>query len=123
MACRPAEILHTDGAVLIAGDGDQIAVTLARLVDGIGKDLKNRVLAAVQPVGAEDDGRALADAVGAFKQDDALVAVLFCLTFGHAVIFLTLHEILYDKADINLSMWHTVFHDKLQAAAEQSTAV
>ena len=101
MACRPAEILHTDGAVLIAGDGDQIAVTLARLVDGIGKDLKNRVLAAVQPVGAEDDGRALADAVGAFKQDDALVAVLFCLTFGHAAIFLTFHEILYGKADIN----------------------
>ena len=32
-----------------------IAVALPGLVDGVGQDLKHRVLAALQPVGAEDD--------------------------------------------------------------------
>ena len=50
-----ALVLHFDGAVRVPGDGDEGAVALARLVDGVGEDLKDRVLAAVQPVGPENN--------------------------------------------------------------------
>ena len=42
-----------------------LAVALARLVDGVGQNFKNGVLAALQAVGAENDRRAQPDAVGA----------------------------------------------------------
>ena len=45
----PAEVLHLDGVILIPGDGDQGAVALPGLVDGVGQDLKDRVLTALQP--------------------------------------------------------------------------
>lgn len=51
-------------------------MALARFVDGVRKDLKDGVLAAVQPVRAEDDARALAHAVRALEGRDALVAVI-----------------------------------------------
>ena len=76
-----AEVLHLDRAVLEGGQGDLVAVALARLIDGVGEDLENGMLAAVQPVRAEDDARALADAVGALELGDAVVAVgyaVFC---------------------------------------------
>ncbi len=62
----PAEVLHLDGLVLEPGDDDEIAVALPGLVDGVGHDLKHGMLAALQPVGAEDDAGALADPVGPF---------------------------------------------------------
>ena len=51
-------------------------MALARFVDGVRKDLEHGVLAAVQPVRAEDDGRALAHTVRALEGRDALVAVI-----------------------------------------------
>ena len=62
----PAHVLHLNGAVDVPGDGDEIAVALPGLVDGVGHDLKHGMLAALQPVGAEDDAGALADPVGPF---------------------------------------------------------
>ena len=76
-----AEILHGDGAVEAKGDVDHLAEALARLVDAVGKDLEKRVLAALQPVRAEDDRRTLAHTVGALQRaDDALVVEY---VFGH----------------------------------------
>ena len=75
----PALILHLDGAVGEAGDGDEAAVALPRLVDGVGEDLKYRVLAAVQPVGAENNAGAFPHPVRAFQRGNALVSVIvFC---------------------------------------------
>ena len=51
------------------GDDDEIAVALPGLVDGVGHDLKHGMLAALQPVGAEDDAGALADPVGPFRAE------------------------------------------------------
>ena len=76
-----AEILHGDGAVEAEGDVDDLAEALARLVNAVGKDLEKRVLAALQPVRAEDDRWALAHTVGALQRaDDALVVEY---VFGH----------------------------------------
>ncbi len=71
----PAEVLHLDAAVPVAGDHDLAAVALPGLVDGVGEDLEDRVLAALQPVGAEDDPGALPDPVGALQHGDGFVAV------------------------------------------------
>ena len=77
-----ALILHLDGVVGIAGDGDQAAVAFPRFVNGVGQNFKHRVLAAVQPVGAEDHTGALAHPVGALQRGDAFVAVrLFHVRF------------------------------------------
>ena len=78
-----AEVLDLDGLVLIICQRYEIAVALARLVDGVGEDLKGGVLAAVYPVRAENDAGALADSVRALEGDYAFVAVL-CGTFAHA---------------------------------------
>ncbi len=88
-----AEVLHLDGLVLKVSKRDQVAVALPRLVNGVGEDLKNGVLAAVQPVGAEDDARALAHAVCALELGDAVVAVL-CRAFCHKCLFLYRYYIL-----------------------------
>ena len=61
-----AEIFHFDRLVLIAGDDDLIAVPFPRFVDGVGKDLENRVLATVQPIGPEDNTRTQPNLIGAF---------------------------------------------------------
>ena len=73
----PAEVLHLDGVILIPGDGDQGAVALPGLVDGVGQDLKDRVLTALQPVGAEDHRRALAYPVGPLQGGNGVVSVIF----------------------------------------------
>ena len=57
LGTAPAEVLHLNGLVLVAGDGDEVAVALPGLVDGVGQDLKDGVLTAVQTVRAEDDPR------------------------------------------------------------------
>ena len=51
------EILHLNGLVFVARNGYNIAKSLARLVDRVRENFKHCVLAALQPVGAEDDAR------------------------------------------------------------------
>ena len=60
-----AEVLHLNGVVGVAGDNDRIAVALSGLVDGVGQDFKNGVFAALQAVGAKNNGRTLAHPVSA----------------------------------------------------------
>ena len=57
-------------------------MALARLIDGVRKDLKNGVLAALQSVRPEDNRRTLADAVRPLELRDARVSV-FCRGFLH----------------------------------------
>ena len=61
-------------------------MALARFVDGVGKDLEHGVLAAVQPIRAEDDARALAHTVRALEGRDALVAVIRFFCFCHCAV-------------------------------------
>ena len=56
-------VLHLDAAVGVMRERDDLAVPLARLVDGVREDLEHRVLAAVQSVRAKDNARALAHAL------------------------------------------------------------
>ena len=72
----PAGVLHLNGTVQKPGNGDGLAMALPGLVDGVGEDLKYRVLAAVQPVGAENDAGPLSDTVRALQGRNALVAVI-----------------------------------------------
>ena len=76
-----AKILHFNGAVYITSYHNPIAKPLARLVNGVGEDFKNRVLAALQPVGAEDDAGPLADPVRPLQTGDTVVVIGFLL--GH----------------------------------------
>ena len=78
----PAEVLHLDPAVPEPGDDDLLAVALPGLVDGVGEDFKDRVLAALQAVGAKNDPGPLPDPVGPFQHGDGIVAV-FLLAFCH----------------------------------------
>ena len=67
---------------------EALCLELARLFDGVGKDLDEGVLAALQPVGAEDNGGAFSDSVRTFELGDTVVAVFFgCLCFCHIFIF------------------------------------
>ena len=45
-----AEVLHLHAEVLIAGDNDGVTIALSGLIDGVGENLKNRVLAALQVI-------------------------------------------------------------------------
>ena len=78
-----AEILYLHAQVLIAGDDDGIAVALPGLIDGVGEDLKNRVLAALQIVRAKNNRRTLPHPVLTLQHGNAGVAVLFLLFFCH----------------------------------------
>ena len=64
---------------------DAVAVAVAGLIDGVGNDLKNRVGAALHAIGAKNDGRALADTVGALQAFDAFVSVFF-FSFSHETV-------------------------------------
>ena len=64
----PAHILHLNRAVIVPRQGNDPAVALPGLVDGVGEDLKNRVLAAVQPIGAKNDAGPFPDPVRAFQR-------------------------------------------------------
>jgi len=71
----PAHILHLHGMIQKAGDGDELAVTAAGLVDGIGQDLKYRVLTALQSVRAKNNTGPLPDPIRALEAGDTLVIV------------------------------------------------
>ena len=74
-----AHVLHLNGAVQEAGDGDGLSVTLPGLVDGVGENLKDRVLTAVQAVRTENNTRPLADTVRALQGRNTLIAVILLL--------------------------------------------
>ena len=74
-----AHILHLYRPVQKAGDGDELSVAAAGLVDGVGHDLKHGMLAALQAVGAKNDRRPQPDAVRALQRRDGLVSVGFLL--------------------------------------------
>ena len=78
-----AKVLDLDGAVGIDGHQDPVAIAFPGLVDGIGKDLEKGVLATLDGVGAENDARTLAHAVGALEGRDTVVAVRRLGGFGH----------------------------------------
>src|SRR5699024_8621342 len=80
-----AEVLDLDAVVIEEGDVDAVAVAVARFVDRIRDDLKDRMGAAFHPVGAEDDSRALAHPVCALERLDTFVAVN--LFFCHAASY------------------------------------
>jgi len=71
-----AHILHLNRAVIVPRHSDDPAVALPGLVDGVGEDLKNRVFAAVQTVGAKNDTRPFPDPVRAFQRRDAVIAII-----------------------------------------------
>ena len=54
-----------------------IAVTFSCFIDGVGENLKHRMLAALQIVRAEDDSGTLAHPVLALEHGDAGISVLF----------------------------------------------
>ena len=70
-----AVIFHLDGFVLENGQRDKVAISLARLVNRVGKDLKYRVLAAVKAVRAENNRRSQAYTLLVFQLSNAIVAV------------------------------------------------
>ena len=76
-----ALILHLNGEIGKAGHGDEPAIACTGLVDGVGEDLEHGVLAALQPVGAEDDTGPLADPVRPLQTGDTVVVIGFLL--GH----------------------------------------
>ena len=71
-----AHILHLNRAVIVPRHSDDPAVALPGLVDGVGEDLKNRVFAAVQTVGAKNDTGPFPDPVRAFQRRDAVIAII-----------------------------------------------
>ena len=81
-----AKVLHLNGVILIIGEGDQVAMSLSCLIDGVGKNLKNGMFTSVQAVRTEDDPRPFSDPVRPFQLGYAVVSVLcaaahICLTF------------------------------------------
>ena len=75
--------LDPDTVVAVCGDADLASVALSCLVHRVGKNLKKRMLAALQSVRTEDDGGALSDTVGTLESLDALVVVLLWLFCCH----------------------------------------
>ena len=75
----PAHILHLHRVVGEAGHGDELAVATPGLVDSVGQDLEHRVLAALQPVRAEDNTGPLPYPVRPLQAGDALVVVYVLL--------------------------------------------
>ena len=78
-----ALVLHLNGVVGKAGDGDEIAVTLTGLINGVGHDLEYGVLTALQTVRAKNNARTLADAVCALQCGDGFVAVTGFLSHSY----------------------------------------
>ena len=71
-----AVVFDLDGAVGESGKRDEVAIALAGFVDGVGQNLEGGVRAAVQAIGAENDGRAQAYALLVFQLANAIVAVI-----------------------------------------------
>ena len=77
-----AIVLYLDRAIAKGGKGDELAVALARLVNGVGQDLEGGMRAAVEPVRAKDDGGAQAYALLVLELADTVVTIV-CGVFCH----------------------------------------
>lgn len=71
-----AVVLYLNGAIAKDGKGDELAVTLARLVNGVGQDLEGSVCTAIESVRAKDDGRAQAYALLVLELADTVVTIV-----------------------------------------------
>ena len=77
-----AVVLYLNGTIAKGGKGDELAVALARLVNGIGQDLEGGMRAAVESVRAKDDGGAQAYALLVLELADTVVTIV-CGVFCH----------------------------------------
>ena len=77
-----AIVLYLNGAIAKGGKGDELAVALARLVNGVGQDLEGGMRAAVESVRAKDDGGAQAYALLVLELADTVVTIV-CGVFCH----------------------------------------
>ena len=77
-----AVVLYLDRAIAKGGKGDELAVALARLVNGVGQDLEGGMRTAVEPVRAKDDGGAQAYALLVLELADTVVTIV-CGVFCH----------------------------------------
>ena len=81
----PSKVLNLNAQILVPGDQDGVAIPLPGLVNGVGKNLKNRVLAPLQIVGAKDHRGTFADPVLPFQHGNAGITVLLLL-FRHSLL-------------------------------------
>ena len=77
-----AVVLYLDRAIAKGGKGDELAVALARLVNGVGQDLEGGVRATIEAVRAKDDGGAQAYALLVLELADTVVTIV-CGVFCH----------------------------------------
>ena len=70
-----AVVFHLNGFILENGQRDKVAISLARLVNRVGKDLKYCMLTAVKAVRAKNNRRSQAYALLVFQLSNAVVAV------------------------------------------------
>ena len=77
-----AVVLYLNGAIAKGGKGDELAVALARLVNGVGQDLEGGMRATVESVRAKDDGGAQAYALLVLELADTVVTIV-CGVFCH----------------------------------------
>ena len=77
-----AVVLYLNGAIAKGGKGDELAVALARLVNGVGQDLEGGMRAAIESVRAKDDGGAQTYALLVLELADTVVTIV-CGVFCH----------------------------------------
>ena len=80
-----SEVLHLNGVIPEGSDHDGIPEAFSGFIHGIGEDFEHGMLAAFQPVGAEDNGGAFSDSVRAFQGGNGLVIILCLCLFFHSV--------------------------------------
>ena len=78
-----AVVLYLNRTIAKGGEGDELAVALARLVNGVGQDLEGGMRATVESVRAKDDGGAQAYALLVLELADTVVTIV-CGVFCHA---------------------------------------
>ena len=71
-----AVVFDLNGAVGEGGKRDEVAIALAGFVNRVGQNLEGGMSAAVQAIGAENDGGAQAYALLVFQLANAVVAVI-----------------------------------------------
>lgn len=71
-----AVVLYLNRAIAKSGEGDELAVALARLVNGVGQDLKGGVRATVESVRAKDNGGAQSYALLVLELADTVVTIV-----------------------------------------------
>ena len=77
-----AVVLYLNRAIAKGGKGDELAVALARLVNGVGQDLEGGMRTAIESVRAKDDGGAQAYALLVLELADTVVTIV-CGVFCH----------------------------------------